>query len=290
MISRRASMGVATAMLACCLLFASKLRAEQVPSDPNGFTNYVAQAFAKALPTAKITILGPLYVQVDSPGSGRNSVYLQNLYGQCQNSRNRCDSYVATWVDQISSTYGQKPALLDRAALRIVIRPSTYVDQLRQTQKQDPVAAPFIAGLSMICVADLPKAIEFPPASRFEEIGLLHDDALAACKQNTIAALRPMAAVAKPAPAGSIAMITGDPYESSRLLMPDMWAPLAAQSHGQLIVAVPGTDLVLYTQASDPVAVDALRTLTRQAFTKVSRSISLAVFRWTPTGFEEIQP
>lgn len=288
MIARRLlpAVGVAVFVMAFCAATAETAIAEQAPADPSGFTDRVAAVFAKSLPGASVTVAGPLFLKIATHDHGEQTAYLQNLYGQCRTTPARCEDMIAVWVDQISSTYGQKAGPLDMATLRMVVRPKGYVDQLRHSQRQEPVAAPFIADLWMICVADLPKAIEFPPAEKFEAAGLSRDAALMVCKKNTADGFSP---APKPKKRDTIAVLTGDPYASSRLLMPETWAPLLKKSHGQLLVSAPGTDMVLYTQATDNAAVDALRALTREAASHVNRVVSLAVFRWTPGGFEEVQ-
>jgi len=264
--------------------------AAEIPRDPAAFTDYVSRAIAKALPTAKVTITAPLSLEVDSAGAGKNSAYLESLYRQCQGIPERCDAIIATWVDQMSTGFARKAQPIDRTRLRIVLRPEGYIEQMRAFQKQDPVAAPFLAGLWMICVSDEPKTIAFPKAADFAALGLSRDEALTLCKQNTSAALQPIMRIAKPAPAGSIGYLEGDAYQSSRLLLPETWKEFAEQSRGELIVSSPGSDVVFYIQSTDARAVDALSALTHDALKKVSRQISPAVFRWTPQGFAVIAP
>ena len=70
--------------------------------------------------------------------------------------------YIWQASNRHAQSQSQPVTRLDVTTLRIVLRPQSYVNQLRQSQKQEPVAAPFIADLWMICVTDLPQAIEYP--------------------------------------------------------------------------------------------------------------------------------
>jgi hypothetical protein len=76
--------------------------AAPVPNDPNGFSIYVAHAFEKALPGAKVSIAAPLYLAIDVPQTGKHQAYLQTIYAQCQKTPDRRDVFVANWVDQIA--------------------------------------------------------------------------------------------------------------------------------------------------------------------------------------------
>ncbi|HEY3920007.1 MAG TPA: hypothetical protein VGL83_19605 [Stellaceae bacterium] len=271
-----------------CIGSVSAVRADAVPSDPASFTDYVARAFAQALPGAKVAMTRPLSLTIDVPGTGKHEGYLENLYDQCRGAPERCAGLVASWVDQISTTDAQKDKPLDRASLRIVVRPKTAVDQLRQAQKQEPVAAPFIAGLWMICVADLPKAIEFPNAKEFEALGLSRADALKLCKENTAKALAPIKKESVSNFIGKIGLVANDPYESSRLLLPESWAPLVGKSQTPFFVTAPGSDVLLYTRTKSAAAIKRLQVATIGVAAKARRPLSLSIFRWTPSGFQEV--
>src|SRR6185437_8888061 len=245
----RLAIRIALAACVMCAVAVGSVRAAQVPSDPDAFTSYVASAFAKALPGAKVSITAPLYLSIDVPETGKHQGYLQTLYAQCQNVPDRCDSLVAVWVDQIASTDAQRSKPLDRNALRIVVRPSGYVDQMRNAQKREPVAAPFIGNLWMICVEDLPKAIEFPNAAEFEKAGLSREEALRLCKENTLKAFRPIEEAGHPNFFGKIGLVADDPYDSSRLLFPKTWRTIVGKGKTPLLVSIPGADAVLYLRS-----------------------------------------
>lgn len=285
----RNPMALAFFALPLCMGGISTVRAEAVPNDPAGFTAYVARAFALALPGAKIAMPSPLFLTIDVPGTGKHEGYLQTVYSQCQQMPERCAELVASWVDQISSTDSQKLAPLDRSVLRVVLRPAAYVEQLRQAQKREPVAAPFIADLWMICVADLPKAIEFPNAKEFEALGLSRDDALKLCKENTAKALPPIKKSSVSNFIGKIGLVADDPYESSRLLLPESWTPLIGKSQTPFFVTAPGSDVLLYTRTKSAAALKRLQVATIGIAAKARRPLSLAIFRWTPSGFEEVK-
>jgi uncharacterized protein YtpQ (UPF0354 family) len=91
-------------------------------------------------------------------------------------------------------------------------------------------------------------------------------------------------------PRGGIGLITGDTYESSRLLFAESWAELAKRMHGKLLVAVPATDVVLYESASRKHAVEELTKAATEVASRANRPVSVAVFRWTPGGWELAAP
>ncbi|HWE76726.1 MAG TPA: hypothetical protein VG328_26405 [Stellaceae bacterium] len=284
---RRFAFGFGIAAILACAGIIRGASAEQVPSDPDAFTIYVAHAFEKALPGAKVNISAPLYLAIDVPQAGKHQAYLQTVYAQCQKAPDRCDFFVANWVDQIASTDAHGIGPLDRHTLRMVVRPAGYVDEMRNAQKREPVVAPFMAGLWMICVEDLPKSIEFPNAKEFEDAGLTRDEALSLCKENTRKALRPIEETGRPNFFGKVGLVADDPYESSRLLFPDSWQTIVGKGRTPLLVSAPGSDAVLYLHSKSAAEIARLRAATLKVATDARRMISTKIFRWAPTGFEE---
>ncbi len=259
------------------------------PQDEAAFTDYVAQAFAHTAPSTHVTVVSPLTLSVDTAGGGQSMLYLNSLYSECRRDPDRCDGLVATWIDQMGAATSDKAAPLDRTMLRAVLRPEALVDEIRRAHHDEPVAAPFLAGLWTICVVDRPETIEYPTWTELAALHLSREKLLALCKANTLAHLRPIAALAHGLPPRAISLMTGNAYESSRLLAPESFAPLAGKA-GRLLVSAPGTDLLLYARASDAKALDALATLTRELAAKAPKALSQAIFRWTPKGWVVVAP
>ena len=89
-------------------------------------------------------------------------------------------------------------------------------------------------------------------------------------------------------PGEGVAGLSGDDYLASLLALPDLWTPLAERFDGQLYVAAPASDYVIFADARAKgnlarIAHDAA-VLARAA----KRPLSTDVFEWTPTGWEVI--
>lgn len=176
------------------------------------------------------------------------------------------------------------PKQVERATLRVVVRPEPDVDQIRKTlaSKGDPVAVPLSDGLWIICVSDLPTAIQILAPADLARLHLSRDEAIALGKQNTAATLPPlMSVVEKRLGKDRIGVVAGDPYEASRLLLHDSWAPLAKKMKGKLLVSAPASDVILYTKDTGPDAVEHLSLAAREVTLKARRALTNAVFRWT---------
>jgi hypothetical protein len=120
-------------------------------------------------------------------------------------------------------------------------------------------------------------------------LGLTVDEVYQLGLKNTRGSLKPLMQVAKAAKPAEIGQIVGDSYEPSRLVLHEEWAPLAAAQNGTLIVAVPATDAVFYIGEDTPAAIDALRTLARNVFSRAPNRLTETLLRWSDAGWEVVK-
>jgi len=287
--ARDAAAGIFALALATVL---GNAQAAEVPMDISGFTKYVSLSFAGALPGRSVTVTGPLAISIDGAGLPGRQEDLHNIYGFCLRNAEQCDQAVASHVTQMTQSFAAADMPADRSSLRALVRTSAYVEAARRVLagKGEPIAAPLVGDLWVICGLDLPTAIKVLRPADLAELGLSRDQALTACRENVAAALRPLDSVLQNIGTNGVGTILGDPYESSRLLQPESWAPVAARAGGTLIVSVPANDAVLYAYADDKAIIESMQTLGRLVAAKANRPLSSAVFRWTPAGWEQAAP
>jgi uncharacterized protein YtpQ (UPF0354 family) len=85
-------------------------------------------------------------------------------------------------------------------------------------------------------------------------------------------------------------IVTGDAYDSSWLLFPERWTTIAEKLDGDLLVAAPGNNVVIYGSGRANDSVAALARAAAFVAERAQKPLSTAVFRWTPTGWEEAGP
>jgi hypothetical protein len=76
-----------------------------------------------------------------------------------------------------------------------------------------------------------------------------------------------------------------DSYTAARLLLPDLWSAIAANSGGHLYAAAPARDIVIWTTSLAKDDQLALRRQAHIAFLSRSYPISPAILRWTGSGW-----
>jgi hypothetical protein len=211
----------------------------------------------------------------------------------CARDKSGCDEAIRHFVKVVKTAALQDHAApVDKSDIRIVARPKAYIDELSKAAKDgatNPIVGPIAGDVWFVCVVDQPRNIMSLNDERAKSIGLSRDEAISLGKKNVSAALRPLASVIKELPENGIGYLDGDFYESSRFALHDEWKPLSKKLNGNLIVAVPASDLLIYGDGSNKQHIDAMAALAAHALKKSPRPISATLFRWTKNGWEAVE-
>lgn len=262
------------------------------PHDATAFTAHVADAIRKELPNGSVTVTETRTIDVKS-GAASLKVSLDNLSSECARNESKCDDAIRNFVAVVKTAALRDPAAaINKADIRVVVRPKAYVDELGSAAKdsgEGPIVGLVAGDVWFVCVIDQPQNTISLSESRAKSVGLSRDEALTLGKKNVTAALRPLATVLKDLPPNGIGYIDGDFYESSRLLLHDEWEPLSKKLNGNLIVAIPTSDLLIYGDGSSTQSIDAIAALTARVAGKSPRPISSTLFRWKKSGWEVVK-
>jgi hypothetical protein len=215
--------------------------------------------------------------------------FLDTAYRACVRDRAQCAAVVKRQVEATVSDLAAVWTPPNRADLRVTVRPQAYVDQLEAASGADPVIAePLAEDLWTIAAVDQPKSIRTLSKRDLEALKLTADGAIEAGRRNLDAAARARIAEAIKAGGGALGMLEGDDYTSSLIASPELWEPLADVCGGELWVAVPASDIVLFADARKPETRIQIRAAAREAAARAKRPISPEVYEWTPTGWNKI--
>lgn len=273
-----------------------------VPTD-EGLTAFAAEAFAKGLPEAKVTIKGPLLLDLETSSSEGSAdahvtkthlqITLHNVADHCRRDPEKCEQEVTTFVANFIATVKEMSTPIQKSELRVVVRSAEYVESARHRLAGRPdsdfVARQFVGGLWALLVADTAHAIKSVSAQNLTRLGLSADAAMSLGEQNMAVELGPLNTAIHDLPPNGVGYINGNFYNSSRLLLHDDWKELSKSMNGHLVVAVPANDIVVYAAASDPIALDAISTLVKAVGVKSVRPLSGTLFKWVPGGWEIVR-
>ncbi|MEP6886247.1 MAG: hypothetical protein ABJC66_15980 [Gammaproteobacteria bacterium] len=265
----------------------SAANAADVPRDAAGFTTYVAEQLRKEAAGVSVTIKGPLTL-----GVGGVQANLDRIYDFCKRDAEGCAHEIENYINAVVQVYQDQNAAPSRNAVRVVLRTEQYVQRVQGSAPADASAMqprPFAPGLVVLPALDSPQTIRMLNEKDDKALGLTAEEVYQVGLKNTSAGLKPLMQVAKAAKRSEIGQLVGDAYEPTRLVLHDDWAPLAAAQGGKLIVVAPATDAVFYIGDDTPVAIDALRTVARNVFSRAPNRLSETLLRWRAGGWEVVK-
>jgi uncharacterized protein YtpQ (UPF0354 family) len=275
------------AAVAVSLPIAFAALAQEIPQDEAGFTNYVAEQLRKEVGDATVSIKGSLTL-----GLGELQANLDRIFAFCKKNTGGCPREIATYVKGAAQVHTDRNAPPVREAIRIIVRTTQYIQQAQGSLPWDAPALqpkPLTEGLVLLPVLDSPRTIRMLTEKDNKALGLTPDEVHQLGLANLRSTLAPLMEVAKVTGHGQIGQILGDSFHPSRLALHGTWAPLSEAQGGNLIVAVPTTDAVLYIGEDTPLAIEALRALVRNVIGRAPNRLSDVLLRWSPAGWELVR-
>jgi hypothetical protein len=275
-------------MFAIALLGGCKSREDR-------FTNAVAARLGRAFPDARITVKEPLVLDVALAGSdgGASTFSLRNIFLDCHGAIDEC--VAAERLIKSVGQFGMQQDGGDPSALRPVIKDSGWMAEVERMYEQEPpdkragnrlVTAPFVADLAIVYVNDLPDGMRIVSERDREKLGLTPAALDARARKNLDAALPGPLPDEEVAP-GVHEVHAGDSYEASRLLLDDRWKAPAGAVKGDLLVAAPSRDYLLYTGSREsPEVLTQFRQLVGEYEQTRGHPISRTILRRTKTGWQ----
>lgn len=267
--------------------------AQEIPLDEEGFAKVAAERVQRELPsydikpTIRLTLEGK---RTDGESTGQLS--LDRIYAFCSRNVRNCGAALDQYAKGIGEAIKERDRPIDKSMLRVAVRPVEYVDRVKKQMGSGaaPIyGRPIGAGLALVHVLDYTRSIRFVGEKDLSRLQVTEDEVFKLGEQNVRASVKPLSEVTPTPGPNSFGSITGEDYASSRIAFHGDWKALSERLNGNLIVMLPAPDVLLYGDGSTPVGVEALRTFGRDMAGKSSRPLSLAVLRWTTSGWEELK-
>jgi len=280
-------MFIRTALSMLLLSACGQTLAQTIPSDEAGFTEHVATLIRKEVGDANVVVKGPLTL-----GLGELQANLDRVFGFCKRDSNACATELDRYVKGAAQIHKDRSAPPTRESVRLVVRSSQYVQAAQSSlggQSPQFQSRAFVEGLVILPVLDGPRTVRMLGSKDNTELGVSEAELFDLGLTNLRATLKPLMEVAKVVSGGQIGTITGNAYDTSRLILHDTWAPLAKAQGGTLIVAIPATDAVFYISEDTPVAVDALRALVKSVLSRAPSRLTNVLLRWNESGWSLVK-
>jgi Protein of unknown function (DUF1444) len=281
---------VALALVATVLPGACKRKEDR-------FTGTVVAQLKQKFPGARITVTEPLAIGVELADAGTLTLSLENVFRDCHGEIEGCES-----AERVVRGFGQTHISEDGgdpAAVRPVIKDAGWMAEVERMYKKAPpdkqagnrlVTLPFVADLAIVYVFDLPDGMRMVSERDREKLGLSPSALYTLARKNLDAAFPGPMPDEEIAP-GIHQVNAGDSYEASRLLLDDRWRAPAAAVKGDLLVAAPTRDFLLYTGSHErPEVLTHFRKLVGEYEQTRGHPVSRTILRRTSAGWQAAFP
>jgi hypothetical protein len=262
--------------------------AQPIPSDPTAFTEYVAAAVRLQVGETAVSIREPLRLSI-----GELDGHLDRLLEYCRLNSTGCDGQVQQFAKAAAAIAQAKNAPIDEKAVQLVLRSDLYI---QKTQTFFGVNGPqlqarsLVPGLMVVAVLDTPRAVRPLDERDLKKLGRSQEELFALAETNLANSLGPLSQTAKPVAAGQIGYLKPGFSEVGRVALAGQWATLAQAQGGELVIALPTTNQVLYVSESTPLARDALVTLSRKVASQSSNPLAPnTLLKWTAGHWETLK-
>lgn len=273
------------------LCFSACLHAQAIPLDEDGFARWVAERVGRDLADFGVRPVGRLTLEGKrADGESTGQLNLDRLYAFCQREAARCAEATEHFAKGVTEVVRERSRPIERAMVRLVVRPRPYVDQILQKMGEGALLArPLTPDLAIVPVLDFTRSVRFVGAKDLATLGVTQDELFTLGEGNLRAGQRPLAEVAKVPVGQALGSITGEDYASSRILFHADWKDLSGKLNQQLVAMIPAPDIVLYGDGSTPRGLEALKTLGRDMARQSQRPLSPMLWRWTEAGWEPVK-
>lgn len=225
------------------------------------FTETVAAVARTAMPTAKVMVIGDLQLQIEfGRGGGSATLSLANAYDLYLNDPHHLKEVIRLYVEGVSPpARNAMTSPIDRSRVIPVIKNREWFDHVQRLLKAEGKElqyseGPFTSELIVVYAEDTSKAMRFLfSGDNVGDRSQLNELAL-----NNLIRILPKIEMRAGADNAWLISAGGD-YESSLLLLADIWSGGQIKVDGDIVVAVPAKDALLVTGSRNAPGITRLR-------------------------------
>ncbi len=235
--------------------------AHAAPLSADQFTQVFAKSFRSSQPGCTITIKGNLELTLTDAEGQETEFFLDNAYTQYLRDPKAVNEIIQNYIFSFAETR-TKATAIDRTRIVPIIKDRKWLTEIQESVKQrgskqvpENVYDEINDELVIVYAEDTQRSIHYFSPKDFEKLGIPRDQ-LRTLAVTNLKKLIPTPQVS----AGALASIitAGGDYEASLLLFDDLWANLQ-NTEGEIVVAIPARDLLVFTGSHNPQGLARLR-------------------------------
>jgi len=253
------------------------------------FTNIFMDSLKKHHPKNEYTIRQDLEIHVKSNGSDHIH-YLNNAYTSYKIEPDSLVTVISMYVKSASDLY-KKEEPIQKDKIIPIIKDAGYIDEIAITLNQnnktnEPVSLvyeKYNSKLVIIYAEDIENGISYFTLDRFKESGINRDSLYSIALKNLDKILP---AIQRNGENGYYMLTAGGNYETSLILLNDIWSKQNVPVEGDIIIAIPTRDLLLVTGSKNDEGIKKLKSVAKEAWESGPYQLTPDLFLWNGKKFE----
>jgi uncharacterized protein YtpQ (UPF0354 family) len=275
------------ALMICMLALGVHAASDRL--SPEQFTEEFRAALAAALPDATITVAEPLHLTIKAAEGEAARAFLNNAYDEYSGNPVAKSDLIARYVASFAEST-KKAGPLNPQQIVPVIKDRAWAKEMKRSAKARGVDRPVEQvieelndDLIIVYAEDTPQNIRYFGPKDLQEAGVQKDKLRTLAIENLRRILPPPEAVNGPL----ISMLTaGGDYIPSLLLFDEIWNGDKLEVQGEIVIAIPTRDVLLFTGSNNKEGVKKLRELAKKAHADGPYSLTGHLFVYRGGKFE----
>ncbi|GFE79024.1 hypothetical protein GCM10011487_10240 [Steroidobacter agaridevorans] len=271
------------------LLLALGVHAASDVLSPQQFTEEFRAALAAALPDATVAVVEPLHLTIKAPEGETARAFLDNAYSEYSRAPEDKSDVIARYVASFAEST-KEPGPLDPQQIVPVVKDRAWSKEARRAARARGGKAPaeqvieeLNDDLVIVYAEDTPQNIRYFGPKDLQEAGVQKDKLRALAIENLRRILPHHEAVKGPL----VSMMTaGSDYVPSLLLLDEVWSAEELGVEGEIVIAVPTRDVLLFTGSNNKEGVKKLRELAKKTAADGPYSLTDRLFVYRGGKFE----
>jgi uncharacterized protein YtpQ (UPF0354 family) len=272
--------------------FAAHAAAEQLLSKRT-FTRQFAEALRAEAPGAQVVVKGELELTLKDGSENEINLFLDNAYATYSADPAARKEVIQRYIRSALETRASDGKAIDRSRIVPVVKDVGWLAETREAAKAsgarkaaENVYEAFTAELVIVYAEDTPRNIRYLTADEIARLGVKKEELRALAVAN----LRNLIARMELHTGPQVSMITaGGDYEASLLLFDDLWSGGKLQVEGEIVVAIPARDMLLFTGSKQRGGVAKLRQMTAAISSKASYRLTDRLFVYRGGRFQSYE-
>lgn len=260
--------------------------------SPENFTREFVTQMRAALPGGTVEIVAPMQVQVTDGKGHEQTIYLDNAFGLASNDPDSRQAIIEQFVRSMVEQFQEHPAL-DPSNIVAIVKNRAWTRDMAAALSARGAHPPaqwserLNDELDVLYAEDTPTNIRYLSRDDIEKAGVK----IAALRALAVSNLRRKLPGIELHEGELYSMLTaGGNYEASLLLFDDIWAGKLKKVDGEIVVAIPSRDVLIFTGSHNVKGVAKLRELARQIQSEGNYTLTNALFVYRGGRFLRFEP